>query len=413
MTLDLDTSPQAAIRGFAVADGSLEVGGIALDRLAARIGATPFFAYDRRLIDRRVATLREALPTDVHLSYAIKANPMPAVVQHLAGLVDGFDVASAQEMAAALDTPMAAKRVSFAGPGKTQSELSRAVAAGIGINLESEAEMEAVAEIAGEMGVPARVAIRVNPDFELKASGMRMSGGPKPFGVDAERVPAMLARLGQLGLSFAGLHIFTGSQNLRAEAIFEAQEKTIALAIALARQAPGPVRLLNIGGGFGIPYVAKDQPLDLATVGRGLAGLMPAVRRELPGARVVVELGRYLVGEAGVYVCRVIDRKVSRGHTFLVTDGGLHHHLAATGNFGQVIRRNYPVVIGNRLGQPAAETVSVVGCLCTPLDLLADKVALPRGEVGDLVVIFQSGAYGRSASPSGFLSHPPAPEVLV
>ena len=168
-----------------------------------------------------------------------------------------------------------------------------------------------------------------------------------------------------------------------------------------------------MGGGFGIPYFPNDKPLDLTAVGKGLADLMPRIREKLPEAQVTLELGRYLVGEAGIYVCRVIDRKVSRDHIFLVTDGGLHHHLAATGNFGQTIRRNFPVAVGNRLDQAADETVSVVGCLCTPLDLLADKVDLPIAQVGDLIVIFQSGAYAASASPADFLSHPAPVEVLV
>jgi diaminopimelate decarboxylase len=240
-----------------------------------------------------------------------------------------------------------------------------------------------------------------------------MGGGPKQFGVDAERVPEMLGRIGQLDLDFQGFHIFSGSQNLRADAIREAQQKTIELALKLAVDAPAPVRLLNIGGGFGIPYFPGDQPLDIAAVGAGLARVLAGIDRRLPQARVVLELGRYLVGEAGIYVCRVIDRKISRGHVFLVTDGGLHHHLAASGNFGQVIRKNYPVAVGNRVRGAERETASVVGPLCTPLDLLADGMELAKADVGDLIVVFQSGAYGLTASPTAFLGHPPPEEVLI
>jgi diaminopimelate decarboxylase len=398
---------------FPVVDGCLQVGGIALTRLAARVGSTPFFAYDRSLITQRVAELRRVLPREIHLSYALKANPMPAVVQHLAGLVDGFDVASVAEMKTALDTPMPPAVVSFAGPGKTPAEMGQAIAAGIGLSVESEHELATAAEIARAQGTRARVAIRVNPDFDLKSSGMKMGGGPKQFGIDAERVPQLLSSLDTDRLDFHGFHIFAGSQNLRAAALVEAQQKTVELALRLAEAAPGPVRLLNIGGGFGIPYFPGDEPLDLETVGRNLHTLVPAIKARLPEARIVVELGRYLVGEAGVYVARVIDRKESRGQVFLITDGGLHHHLAASGNFGQVIRKNYPVAIGNRMDVPAAEPASVVGCLCTPLDLLGDRVVLPRGEIGDLVVVFQSGAYGLTASPTAFLSHPAPAEILV
>jgi diaminopimelate decarboxylase len=281
------------------------------------------------------------------------------------------------------------------------------------INLESEGEMKRLAAIAKRVGARPLVNVRVNPDFELKSSGMKMGGGPKQFGVDAERVPAMLRRIGELALDFRGFHIFSGAQNLRAEAIAEAQRRTVDLALRLAEDAPAPVRILNIGGGFGIPYFPGDERLDIALVGRNLAQILHGLEARLPEAQVVVELGRYLVGEAGIYVCRVVDRKISRGHVFLVTDGGLNHHLAASGNFGQVIRKNYPVAVGNRMNSRERETVSVVGPLCTPLDLLADGLDMSRADLGDLIVVFQSGAYGLSASPTGFLSHSPPAEVFV
>ena len=398
---------------FPVVDDCLQVGGVPLTQLARRVGRTPFYAYDRRLITQRVELLRKHLPRGVQLHYAMKANPMPAVVNHLARLVDGLDIASAGELKVALASGADPAEISFAGPGKTDAELAEAIAARIVVNLESEREMERVAALGASSGTRPRVAVRVNPDFELKSSGMMMGGGPKQFGVDAERVPAMLARMAQLALEFRGFHIFSGSQNLRADAIAEAQQKTVELALRLAVDAPAPVLLLNIGGGFGIPYFPGERPLDVAAVGANLARLLGGMKERLPQARVVIELGRYLVGEAGIYVCRVIDRKISRGQVFLVTDGGLHHHLAASGNFGQVIRKNYPVVVGNRVAGGERESVSVVGPLCTPLDLLADKMEMAKADAGDLIVVFQSGAYGLTASPTAFLSHPPPAEILV
>ena len=398
---------------FPVAGGCLQVGGIPLTRLAQRVGSTPFYAYDRALLSARVAQVRAHLPPAVALHYSMKANPMPALVQHMAGLVDGIDVASSGEMKVALDTGVDPARISFAGPGKREAELVQSVAAGVVLNVESERELEALARIGDTLGLAPRVALRVNPDFELKGSGMRMGGGAKPFGIDAEAVPALLARVGTLGLDFEGLHIFSGSQSLKAAAIVEAQANTIELGLRLAQYAPTPLRRLNIGGGFGIPYFPGEAALDLAPIGEHQAGWLPRFAAALPGAQLAIELGRYLVGEAGIYVARVIDRKVSRGQVFLVTDGGLHHHLAASGNFGQVIRKNYPVAIGNRMDGEGAGAVSVVGPLCTPLDILADQMPLGHAEPGDLVVVFQSGAYGRSASPAAFLGHPEAAEVLV
>jgi diaminopimelate decarboxylase len=279
--------------------------------------------------------------------------------------------------------------------------------------MESELEMHRIAEISGRTGRRPKVAVRVNPDFELKSSGMKMAGGPKQFGVDAEQAPRLLDELATLPLEFWGFHIYSGSQNLRPEIIGDSQQKAAALAIQLARHAPAPVRLLNLGGGFGIPYFPGESPLNLTSIGENLRSLVPAIKAALPSTSVALELGRYLVGEAGVYVCRVIDKKVSRGHIFLVTDGGLHHHLAASGNFGQVIRKNYPVLVANRVGSALRASASVVGPLCTPLDLLADRMDLAEAAVGDLIAVFQSGAYGLTASPLGFLSHPAPTEVLV
>ncbi|MCV2361136.1 pyridoxal-dependent decarboxylase, exosortase A system-associated [Paucibacter sp. TC2R-5] len=395
------------------ASGELLVGGQKLSVLAERVGQTPFFAYDRELLRARVAQLRKALPAQVKLHFAMKANPMPAVVGLMAGLLDGIDVASAGELKVALDAGADPAEISFAGPGKRDVELRQSVAAGVLINVESSRELPVLAEASARLGLPARVAIRVNPDFELKGSGMKMGGGPKQFGIDTEQMPELLAEVGRLGLAFEGFHLFAGSQNLRPESICEAQQKSYELALRLAALAPSPVKFLNLGGGFGIPYFPGEQPLDLAPIAANLQALVERAATELPEASLVIELGRYLVGEAGIYVTRIVDRKTSRGQVYLVTDGGLNHHLAASGNFGQVIRKNYPVTIGNKAGSLERESVSVVGPLCTPLDLLADRMDLPAAEIGDLVVVFQSGAYGRSASPEGFLGHPASAEVLV
>ena len=398
---------------FPIRDGELIVGGEALSVLAARVGRTPFYAYDRALLRARVAQLRSALPPRIKLHYAMKANPMPALVCFMAGQVDGIDVASAGELKIALDGGADPAEISFAGPGKTEAELRQAVASRVLVNIESPREVRLLETLSKDIGLAARVAVRVNPDFELKGSGMKMGGGAKQFGVDVEQMPALLGDIAAASLAFEGFHLFAGSQNLRPESICEAQRQSYELALRLAERAPAPVRFLNLGGGFGIPYFPGEQWLDLEPIGANLAALVERAGRELPGASLVIELGRYLVGEAGIYVTRIIDRKISRGQVFLVTDGGLNHHLSASGNFGQVIRKNYPATIGNRADAVEREPASLVGPLCTPLDLLADRMELPVAQAGDLAVIFQSGAYGASASPQAFLGHPPCIEVLV
>lgn len=399
--------------GFAAIDGELAIGGRKASDLVAEAGRTPLFVYSRERIAARVAELRSALPQQVALNYAVKANPFAPVLQTMSGLVEGFDIASGGELAMVTAAGIDPARVSFAGPGKRDDELEAAISAGVTLNLESEGEAARALAIAARLGVTPRLAVRVNPDFDLKGSGMKMGGGAKPFGVDAERVPALVKHLLAAGADWRGFHIFAGSQALDAAAIAETQAQTLALAARLAAEAGAMPPKVNLGGGFGIPYFPGDEPLDLAAVGKALGAQLEQLPSELADTAFCIELGRYLVGESGVYLTRVVDRKVSHGEVYIVTDGGLHHQLAASGNFGTVVRRNYPVAIASRFGAPVEEAASVVGCLCTPLDRLADKGGFPRAEVGDLVAVFCAGAYGASASPAMFLGQGPAAEMLV
>ncbi|MEA3262046.1 MAG: pyridoxal-dependent decarboxylase, exosortase A system-associated [Pseudomonadota bacterium] len=399
--------------GFAAIDGELAIGGRKASDLVAEAGRTPLFVYSRERIAARVAELRSALPQQVALNYAVKANPFAPVLQTMSGLVDGFDIASGGELTMVTAAGIDPARVSFAGPGKRDDELEAAISAGVTLNLESEGEAARALAIAARIGVTPRLAVRVNPDFDLKGSGMKMGGGAKPFGVDAERVPALVKHLLAAGADWRGFHIFAGSQALDAAAIAETQAQTLALAARLAAEAGAMPPKVNLGGGFGIPYFPGDEPLDLAAVGKALGAQLEQLPAGLANTAFCIELGRYLVGESGVYLTRVVDRKVSHGEVYIVTDGGLHHQLAASGNFGTVVRRNYPVAIASRFGAPVEEEASVVGCLCTPLDRLADKGGFPRAEVGDLVAVFCAGAYGASASPTMFLGQGPAAEMLV
>lgn len=375
-------------------------------------GGTPVYVYDFSLVADRIGRLKAALPAGVDVHYAIKANPYPPLLAAIAPLVGGMDVASGGELSAALDV-MAANRISIAGPGKRDFELEAAICVGATINLESEGEAERALAIGDRVGIRPRLAVRVNPDFELRGSGMKMGGRASPFGVDVARVPALVERLAVRGADWRGFHIFAGSQSLDTAAIREAQAATIALAARLAREIGYPPPLVNLGGGFGIPYFAGDRPVNVEAIGLALGDQFDPLPAILAESRFAIELGRWLVGEAGVYLARVVDRKQSGEETFLVVDGGLNHHLAATGNFGTVVRRNYPVAVADRVNREPEEVVSVVGPLCTPLDRLADRVALPRADVGDIIAIFASGAYGATASPSAFLGHRPVAELLV
>jgi len=393
-------------------DGALMIGGRSADEWIALAGDTPLFVYDVAIVRDRIARFRAAF-SGVSLHYAVKANPHPPLVAAIAPLVDGIDVASAGEGALALKAGMDARRISFAGPGKRDRELEMAIEAGITLNLESATEAERALAIARGIGRTPRLAVRINPDFELKGSGMKMGGGAKPFGVDVEQAAPIIRRIVEDGADYRGLHIFAGSQALDAKALVEAQRSAVALAARISVAAGVAPPHVNLGGGFGIPYFANDVPLDEAPVGKALGDTLSGRDPILADAEFTIELGRWLVGEAGVYLTRIVDRKTSHGETFLVVDGGLHHQLAASGNFGTVVRRNYPVSLTNCPDSATVEDVSVVGCLCTPIDRLGDHVGLPEARVGDVVAIFLAGAYGASASPQAFLGHPSPCELTI
>lgn len=400
--------------GFAAGpDGMLTIGGRSAFDLLEAYGA-PLFLYDRAGVEHQVARFRRAFG-DVGLHYAVKANPFAPLLEHMAGLVDGFDLASAGELAILDRAGLVGGDLppSFAGPGKSDADLAEAVLRGVCVHVESEGELERLLGIATTMQRRPRIGVRVNPPFGLKGSGMKMGGLASQFGIDHERVPAAVRRILDAGAEWCGLHVYAGSQSLSADALIESQRATVALAAEIATGVGVTPPEVNLGGGFGIPYFSGDAPLDVEAVGAALKKTLDERPAILGDTKFVIELGRWLVGEAGVYLTRVVDRKVSRGKTFLVVDGGLHHMLAASGNFGQLLRRNYPVAVANRFGAEPEEEVTVVGCLCTPLDLLADEVMLPQAEVGGVIAIFCAGAYGLTASPVGFLSQPAAREVLV
>lgn len=399
--------------GYTAIAGELAIAGRKVSDIVAEAGATPLFVYSRDLLTQRIAALRSAMPERLAIHYAVKANPFGPVLRHMSALVDGFDIASGGELALVQAAGIDPSRVSFAGPGKRDAELEAAISAGVTLNLESEGEAARALAIGTRLRMPPRLAIRVNPDFDLKGSGMKMGGGAKPFGIDAERVPALARQLIAEGADWRGFHIFAGSQALSADAIIETQAQTLDLAARLAEQTGVPLPKCNLGGGIGIPYFPGDEPVDIIKVGAALAERFAALPDVLRDTAFVMELGRYLVGEAGVYLATIVDRKVSHGEIYLVTDGGLHHQLAASGNFGTVVRRNYPSAIATRFDAPADEEASIVGCLCTPLDRLADKGSFPRADTGDVVAIFCAGAYGASASPAMFLGQGPAQEILL
>jgi diaminopimelate decarboxylase len=403
-------------RNFAAPGGELRVGDVPVSTIAESHG-TPLYVYDARVLDRQWRRLRDTLPSEFDIAYSVKANPNPAILEQFLARGCALEIASTGEFACALRAECPPSRMFFAGPGKTEIELEVTLKAGIGeIHVESLLELERVRDIGRRLGIRAPVALRVNPGVGSEGGAMRMGGKPAAFGIDEEALEPILARaLDSPSVDLRGVHLFTGTQILDHAVLLRQYVTGVEIAEQVARRTGRALTTVDFGGGLGIPYFEGERELDMDRLAGGLASLMAGVRARpaFAGTRFVVEPGRYLVGEAGVYVARVTDVKVSRGKKFVVLDGGMNHHLAASGNLGQVIKRNFPIGMVSRLDAPATEAVDVVGPLCTPLDTLARDARLPCPRAGDLVGVFQSGAYARAASPLGFLSHPAPPEILV
>ena len=411
----MSLAERLAERYFGASGGELAIGGVPISRIAEEYG-TPLFVYDASVLKTKWSNLRRTLPERVEIYYSVKANPTSAIVKTFLTLGCGLEIASGGELYQALASGCPADHIVFAGPGKKDAEIREFLAAGGGeIHVESLNEARRLVAVCDALGKEARAAVRINPSSEVQGGAMRMGGKSAPFGVDEEMMDGVVDALQESPrVRVTGVHIFAGTQILDAGVLGAQYRKCTDLARTVAKKLKGPLETVDFGGGLGIPYFEGDQELDLDAYGREVHDLLASLDgKTFAATRFIVEPGRYLAGDAGIYVTRVLDVKSSRGKTYAVLDGGMNHHLAASGNLGQVIKRNFPVVVLNRLGEPRKETVDVVGPLCTPLDVLARSVELPPVRVGDLVGVLQSGAYARSASPMGFLSHPTPPEVLV
>src|ERR671914_628342 len=396
--------------------GQFAPGGVPIGRIAEEYG-TPFYLYHGEMIVERVRRVREAVGTEV--AFSLKANPNLAVCQLIASQREaGAEVASSGELVVARAAGFEPEDIVFAGPAKTDEELKMSVEEGIfAVNVESLNEIDRLAAIAEREGRRIGVGLRINPAAQLMGSQMRMGGTVGQFGIDqAELEEAVLKTLSHPELILRGIHVYTATQVFEVEPLLEHCRNILEIALETADYAGQPLQMIDFGGGFGIPYFEKMVEFDLRAFGEGFRALLDAYRSDprLEGCRLLFELGRYLVADAGVYVTRAVDVKQTRGKTFVVTDGGMNHHLTATGNMGQVFRKSYPLLNLSRMsGLPEEEGVAVAGPCCTPLDLFGNNIPIADPEVGDLIGVFYSGAYGFSASNLGFLSHPAPAEILL
>jgi diaminopimelate decarboxylase len=397
----------------AAADGQLLIGGYPAEDLVAEAGGTPLFAYDNNIVGAQIARFKGAMADGIALHYSVSANPYQPLLEFLGRYIDGFRIVSMGELKRLEQAQLAGIPMNLAGPGKLDAELEAAVKFGATISVESEGEARRAIRAAERAGIQPKISVRVTPPFGIEGGRVTIGSRPSPFGIDADRVPLVVLGLLEAGVDWRGLHMFAGSQCLDAEALAEVHRVTVAHAGEIAEAIGGPLPELNLGSGFDIACRPGDAPLDIDAVAAALNQTLCNAPRLLATTRFTIELGRWLVGESGVYLTRVVDRTESCGRIFLTTDGGGHHLIGATGGLGERGTANFPIAVAGRFGEAAEEEVTVTGCLCTPFDVLGDQVGLPRAEEGDLIAVFCAGAYSLSASPQAWESRPLAREMLV
>lgn len=370
-----------------------------IERIAGTV-PTPFYLYDRLGLEDNFRALAGALPAKAGILYSMKANPNPAIVALFAGMGAGVEVASGGELAIALAAGAAPQSITFAGPGKTTAELKVALEAGIlAVSVESRGQIENLDRLCTGSTGRIDVLLRINPVRPVPGARISMGGGSSPFGIDEEQVEDVLQGIRRTGaVRCIGLHVYAGTQVLDSHGLQDYFRRTIEFGLRMA-SAHG-LSILNVGGGYGVPYHPDQSPLDLAVVSEGFS---QAASR--PDVRILTESGRFLTADAGYYVTRIVDMKESRGRRFVVLDGGTHQH-PGSGGIGRLVRRNPVIRVVGRSSSSETCRVAVVGPLCVAADRIAEDLEIPADtRVGDLVVIEGSGAYCRSASPLGFLSH--------
>ncbi len=385
-----------------------------LHALADRYG-TPYFLYDADEVVKRIESVRESFERLVEVFYAVKANPNLELLRLLRNSADGLDISSVGELEQASLAGFDAANISFAGPAKTAGELTESIQRGVGcISIESMRELTECIGISRQAGRKANIVVRVNPQFLNRSYGMKMSGRATQFGIDEEDLGGLFEHIiaNAETLEFRGIHIYAGSQCFEPAGIVAGAQNCLSIACQIEARTGLTCRVINLGGGFGASHTEEGHELDLKALAPGLVPILREFHSASPQKRkIIFELGRFLTADAGIYVARVISSKESRGKTFFMVDGGLHHHLAAAGSFGAAFRANFLL---RNLSRPDAPKIkcSIAGPSCNPTDLLGIDVELPRPEVSDLIAVLKSGSYGFTASPLLFLGRPTPAELI-
>lgn len=396
-------------------NGKMFIHDFSFEEIAEKYGA-PFYLYDLNTMKEKIDNIRHEFGSNIELFYAVKANSNLEILKAIRNDVDGLDISSMGEMEQSLLAGYDPGKLSFAGPGKTRRELKEAVCQNIGvISVESIRELQDIRSIALTGGIKPNIALRLNPKMLIKEFAIKMGGKATQFGIDEEDVaPAIdYIRQNENLFNLLGIHIYAGTQCMSEESLVNNMINILQIAGNLKNRYGIECRLINLGGGLGVSYYEENKEIDLSLLAGGIIQALNQYRTSTgANPRFILELGRYLVADAGIYVVRVVSEKKSRGDPYFVLDGGMNHHLAASGNLGSVIRKNYPV---KNLSNPDApkQTCNLVGPLCTPLDLMGKNVSVESPRLGDLIGILNSGSYAFTASPMLFLGHETPVELLV
>ena len=379
----------------------------------------PAFIYFKKIIKRKYEELVDCLPGGFEIHYAFKANPNQEVLRFIRSMGVGADVASLGELRLALEAGFPPGKIEFTGPGKTSEELSFAIDIGVSsINTESVSEIERILNLCRTKKKTVNVGIRLNPKNKSISSAMKM-GGDTQFGIIEDDLGKAISLIesGKSYLKFTGLHMHLGSQFLESDKLISNFRFILEKADEIANLYKMEMKKINFGGGWGIDIFGNKAPLELPRIQRGLSELLgdSKYRALLSNHRYIVEPGRFLVAECGIYAVKVTYRKKGYKREFLVVDGGLHQNYLAAGGIGQVIRRNLQVdVLSQNNLNSETKTFTVTGSLCVPDDILASELELDsNSNEGDILLFFNSGAYAFSASPLSFLSHALPNEILT
>ncbi len=386
-----------------------KIGGVALTDILKKY-STPLYVYDLKIIEEQFRHLRDGLPDCIEIFYSVKSNPNINICSAIKRLGAGAEIASSGELYTAIESGFPPDKIIFDGPGKTETDLQYAITTGIKlINTESIEEIKRIDKIAYSLSKKVNVSLRINPPIDKNSAKMHTAGKAQKFGTDLKIADTVIESALKLkNISFCGIHVYLGSQIFDHRFLTSTLSQTIDYALDSSQKFGFDLKYINLGGGLGVPYNDSEENFDIIGFGNLLEDIIETRKTRLKKTALFMEIGRYLTSESGIYLTKIIDIKESGGEVFVIVDGGINHSFLPI-----IMNKSYPTYIINKLTDEKTTLVNIGGNLCTSVDMFSKKILIPAPEIGDVVAIFNSGAYGFSASMLYFLSHPLPAELIV